>query len=342
MNRAVAATALGCLLGGAGAQKVCDDTSKVQCWPLKGGGLIPQVAMGTWSGSYGDCQPNDWTCIQQHARFAVETWVHIGGRHIDGANDYRTQTSIAEALKGSGLRREEVFITTKCPGTMGYEAIIQCADDNLQMLGQFGANGVGYIDLLLVHFPGTVKPTCRFNRLLPECRPSMLIPATKEQLQDTWRGMEELKRIGVVRNIGVSDYNTAQLQSTLEAATEPIALNQVEWNPQAHDDAHLEFCQQHGIQLQAWSPLGGSGAGGSLLSNPVMKQVATSHGVSTAQVALRWSIQRGVAVVVGTANPDHAAGDMDIYSFALSADEMSAISAIGEPEIVRGASGLLV
>jgi len=330
----------GLLLAPLAAGKVCDDTSKVDCWALADGSKMPQVAMGTWAGSYGDCTGTDFACAQTHARFATELWLNMGGRHIDGANDYRTQTSIAEALRSSGLSREDVFITTKCPGTMGYQAIIQCADDNLQMLGQFSKDGVGYIDLLLIHFPGTVKPLCRFHREDPACKAfsDMIVPGTKEQLQDTWRGMEELKNIGVVKSIGVSDYNITQLQDTLDGATEPIAVNQVEWNPQSHNDALMEFCTTNGIRIQAWSPLGGSSGGASLLSHPVMRQVAAAHGVSTAQVALRWALQRGAAVVVGTVSPEHAAGDLDVYSFVLTPAEVNVINAIStthhEPDAV--------
>merc|ERR1719379_1315737 len=263
---------------------VCDEASskRVPCFPLAAGRHVPQVAMGSWSGSYKDCAPADYTCVEQHARFAAETWLHLGGTHIDTANDYRTQTSVASALKNTPeYRREEVFLTTKCPGAIGYQAIIQCADDNLQMLGQFTEQGPGYIDLLLVHFPFVVKPMCRFNRSSAECQ-TPFTTATKEQLQDTWRGMEELKRIGVVRSIGISDYDITQIQRTLETATEPIELNQVQWNPLHHDEQLLAFSKTHGIQLQAWSPLGG--AEGSVLGDPLVKGIAARHNVSTAQV----------------------------------------------------------
>lgn len=287
---------------------------------------MPQVAMGSWSGSYKDCNSSDYTCVQQHARFAAEAWMHAGGTHLDTANDYRTQTSLADALKNTpGYRREEMFLTSKCPGAIGYEAIVQCADDNLQMLGQFTEKGAGYIDLLLVHFPFIIKPMCRFNRSMPECQGAGLYRfATKEELQDTWRGMEELKRIGIVKSIGISDYNVTQILDTLETATQPIEVNQVEWNPLNHDDSMLEFCKKHGIQLQAWSPLGGSK--GSVLGNSVVETIASSHNVSTAQVTLRWALQRGVAVVVGTANPDHVVGDLDLFGFELSSEEVDTIS----------------
>jgi len=325
------------LLAGGALGRVCDEVSekKVACFDLKSGSRVPQVAMGTWSGSYNDCRSGDYTCAEQHARFAVDNWLHIGGTHIDGANDYRTQVAVGEALRTSGIPREEVFITTKCPGPIGYEATIQCADDNLQMLRQFGSKGVQYIDLLLVHFPFTMKPVCRFRREAPECvapnRP--YVPAGKQALQDTWRAMEELKRIGVVKAIGVSDYNITNLQDTLEVATQPIDLHQVEWNPSVHDEAMLDFCKKSGIQLQAWSPLGGSK--GSVLSEPAIAKAARAHGVSVAQVTLRWSLQRGVAVVVGTANPDHAKGDIELFGFQLSDDEMKEISAIQGPTAVH-------
>mmetsp|Transcript_15190 Transcript_15190/g.43420 ORF Transcript_15190/g.43420 Transcript_15190/m.43420 type:complete len:333 (+) Transcript_15190:67-1065(+) len=309
------------------ASKVCDEADAIPCFALAGGSKIPQVAMGTWGGSYKDCDHTDYTCIKQHARWSIDEWLHIGGTHIDGANDYRTQTSIAEALLESGKKREDVFITTKCPGAIGYDATIQCADDNLQMLGQFGTNGVQYIDLLLVHFPFIIKPECRFNRSAPACKESPFTTATKAQLQDTWRAMEELKRIGVVKAIGVSDYNITQLEQTLEAAKDPIELHQVEWNPETHDEEMLKFCKAKGIQLQAWSPLGG--AEGSVLSDPKIAAIAKAHGASPAQVVLRWSLQRDVAVVVGTANADHAKGDLGLFGFQLADDEVKAIDSLG-------------
>jgi len=296
---------------------------------------MPAVAMGTWSGSYKDCEKQDFLCINQHARFAVENWLHIGGTHIDGANNYRTQTSVAEALQRSGVSRDSVFITTKCPGAIGYQATIQCAEDNLQMLGLYGADGVGYIDLLLVHFPFYQKPACRFHATAAECQPphSSLIYASKEELQETWRAMEELKRIGVVKSIGVSDYNLTHLGHTLETATEPIEVHQVQWNPRSHDEAMLDFCKSHGIQLQAWSPLGG--AQDSVLSEPAVKTIAAAHKVSTPQVVLRWALQRGVAVVVGTANPEHAKSDLDIFGFNLTADEVNSINGLQAPMSVQ-------
>merc|ERR1719272_1197085 len=205
----------------------------------------------------------------------------------------------------------------------------------MQMLGQFGTNGPAYIDLLLVHFPFVIKTECRFNPKSSECQGSKYTVATKEQLQDTWRAMEDLKKIGIVKAIGLSDFNTTQLQQTLETAKEPIELHQVEWNPKTHDEKMLQFCKSKNIQLQAWSPLGG--AKGSVLSDPKVKAIAAAHNVSTAQVTLRWALQRDVAVVTGTANADHIKGDLDIFGFQLSDGEVTTISGLGSstPESIQ-------
>merc|ERR1712151_91274 len=152
----------------------------------------------------------------------------------------------------------------------------------------------------------------------------------KAALQDTWRAMEDLKKFGVVKAIGVSDYNVSSLQDTLEIATQPIELNQVMWNPRVHDEELLAFAKKNKILLQAWSPLGGSA--GSVLSDPKLKQVAAAHNTSSPQVALKWALQRGVAVVVGTDNPDHAKGDMDLFNFELTDSELMDINGIQSRE----------
>eukprot|EP00933_Yihiella_yeosuensis_P006816 TRINITY_DN111623_c0_g1_i1.p1 TRINITY_DN111623_c0_g1~~TRINITY_DN111623_c0_g1_i1.p1 ORF type:complete len:340 (-),score=62.37 TRINITY_DN111623_c0_g1_i1:304-1323(-) len=314
---------------------VCDDASAkhVSCIELAGGVKMPMVALGTWRGSYKDCKGDNFTCAQNHALEAVETWVgKLGATHVDTANNYRTQVQVGEALKATGVSRSEVFVTTKCPGTIGYNATLQCAEDNLQMLGFYGSNGRGYIDLLLVHFPFVIKPECNGAPLdAPGCSPPFYNPG-KEQLQETWKAMEFLKRSGRVRAIGVSDYEIEHLQQTLEIATLPISVNQVEWHPYKHDEKLKAFCSKHGIATMAWSPLSGQKA--SALSDPEVKSIADRHKVSPAQVVLRWSLQQNVSVVTGTAKPEHMKGDLDIFSFQLTAEEMASISGLKSQEIM--------
>ena len=110
--------------------------------------------------------------MRARAKTSVSSWLKLsGGTHIDGANNYRTQVEIAEALRSGRIQREDVFITTKCPGAMGLQATIQCAEDNLQMLGQYGVNTSGYMDLLLVHFPFVIKPECYGIAASAACEP---------------------------------------------------------------------------------------------------------------------------------------------------------------------------
>ena len=322
------------------------ETSPEQCVELRGSAPgaspMPLVALGTWRGSYKDCADNDFICFRERARTAVGSWLEIGGTHIDGANDYRTQVEIAEALRERKVQRQDVFITTKCPGPIGMNAMVQCAEDNLQMLGQYGVNSSGYIDLLLIHFPWVIKPQCMGINPPSECAAegsglnngdgSFYDPGAKAR-QESWRALELLQYQGRVKAIGISDYNATHIAETLATATKPIALHQVEWNPLHHDESMLALCRRHGIQLQAWSPLGGTR--GAPLSDARVKRIAATHNVSAAQVVLKWSLQRGVAVVTGTDNVEHMKSDLDLWGFELTDGEMATVSALGEMEATR-------
>ena len=224
---------------------------------LPGSSPMPKVALGTWRGSYKSCGTNNYTCVRASAKTAVGAWIDLGGDHIDGANDYRTQVEIAEALRSSPggkiLKRSDVFITTKCPGAIGAAATYQCAEDALQMLGQYGVNTSGYIDLLLIHFPFVIKPEC-MGVAAPgaDCSTPYMDPGMAAR-QETWKAMERLQSFGRARAIGISDYNSTHIAETLAIASRPIALHQVEWNPLHHDEAMLALCKKHGIVLQVYA-----------------------------------------------------------------------------------------
>ncbi|KAH8046907.1 oxidoreductase [Aureococcus anophagefferens] len=294
------------------------------CVPIKtatGDLMMPAVALGTWRGSYGDCADNDYSCVRAKAKASVGDWLDLGGRHIDGANDYRTQVEIGEAVAAPTASRSS---SRRRPGALGMQATIQCHEDNLQMLGQYGVNTSGYVDLLLIHFPFAIKPECYGVTTSADCAASPYYdPGTKVR-QETWKAMELLVKLGKAVAVGISDYNATHIEETLEVAEVPVALHQVEWNPKKHDEDMLKLCQKHGIQLQAWSPLGG--AEGSVLGDPTVKKIADARrlGSGHAQVVL----QRGVAVVTGTDNKDHMASDLDLFGFALGDDEVAAISAL--------------
>eukprot|EP00490_Sorites_sp_Unknown_P026394 CAMPEP_0114651670 /NCGR_PEP_ID=MMETSP0191-20121206/8490_1 /TAXON_ID=126664 /ORGANISM="Sorites sp." /LENGTH=321 /DNA_ID=CAMNT_0001865945 /DNA_START=38 /DNA_END=1004 /DNA_ORIENTATION=+ len=269
---------------------------------------------------------------QVHARRAVQSWLQdIGGTHVDTANDYRTQVQVGEALKASGRSRQEVFITTKCPGAIGFNATVQCIEDNLQMLGFYGEEKP-YIDLVLVHFPFAIKPECIGITEGSACQVPYYDPGT-EVRRATWAAMEFALHVGRVRAIGVSNYEVKHLMEISDFEEKP-AVNQVEWHPFHHEDELKAFCDERGIAVEAWSPLSGQNA--SALSDPTVKKVAAKYNVSTAQVVLRWSIQQNVTVVVGTEKVDHMKTDLEVFSFQLTDAEMHSISKL------RSRSAILV
>lgn len=184
---------------------------------LTGTVLMPVVALGTWRGSYKECIGNDYACVRAKAKASVMSWVDVKGDHVDTANNYRTQLEVGEALAQKGVKREDIFITTKCPGPLGLTATIQCAEDNLQMLGLYGVNTTGYLDLLLIHYPNVVKPECYGPSSDPdiqkECAASSMYDPGTAARQETWKAMELLQKLGRVKSIGFSNCTTTQFES---------------------------------------------------------------------------------------------------------------------------------
>ena len=247
---------------------------------------------------------------------AVITWLQdaaIGGKGIDTAIDYNNDDLVGTALhkvlhsntttNNNTLTRADVFITTKQPGPIGYTQTITALQEALVRLQ------TSYVDLYLIHFPGNASET--------------------ELRQETWLGMEEVVRRGWTKAIGVSNYGITELQETLEVATIRPALNQILWNPVTHDDALLEYCQRYGITVEAYSPLGGhQSRHGEVLALPVLQHLAVQHNLSTAQIALKWTLQHGMTLTTGTTNPQHMHTDLDVFQFRLTDSELALISQI--------------
>jgi len=266
----------------------------------------PLISLGTGGGMYGK---------RSVVEKAVLSWLQngIGGRGVDTAIDYGNDDIVGVALTKSGIPREEMFVTTKQPGPIGFHETIVALKESLVRLQ------TSYVDLYLIHFP---DPD-------PNHPPPAGNKSGKELRQETWRGMEEVLKRGWTRSIGVSNYKISDLQDTLEVATVTPAVNQVLWNPVSHDDSLLEFCQAKGITLEAWSPLGGHNSRhGEVLDLPIMKRIAASHNITTSQVALRWTLQHGMTLATGTNKKDHMKTDLDVFGFRLTDDEVAAISKI--------------
>jgi len=262
----------------------------------------PLISLGTGGGMYGK---------RADVEKAVLEWLQddVGGRGLDTAIDYGNDDLVGTALVRSGIPREQVFITTKQPGPIGFNETIVALEQSLVRLQ------TSYVDLYLIHFPDPDPP--------PDNR------SGRELRQETWRAMEEVLNRGLTRSIGVSNYKISDLWDTLQVATVTPAVNQVLWNPASHDDSLLEFCQTKGITLEAWSPLGGHDSRhGNVLDLPIMKRIAASHGVTTAQVALRWTLQHGMTLATGTTKEDHMITDLDVFGFRLTDKEILTITEI--------------
>jgi len=305
---------------------------------------MPLVALGTGASSYlSECdepKPNppfrNVTCFAKCARESVDPWVKMGGEMIEMAQVDRNMIPVSQGLSAMGARREDVFLETKCWGSQGFDATIECAADSLQMLG------TDYIDLLLLHHPFKPSPACWGSPVWDQsCQGAPLYDPGPSVRQDSWRALEVLLRAGRVRALGLSDFSIEQMEEILQVANVTPAVLESHWAPAAHNDTLLAFCRRHGITLQAWGALGAGQWGKRILSSPALRRIAAAHSggkrtLSTAQVALRWSVQQGVAVIAGTGNPQHMRSDLDICDFSLSEAEMREISAL-RPEDLQQA-----
>jgi 2,5-diketo-D-gluconate reductase A len=231
----------------------------------------------------------------EHSQSAtiVQNWMGLGGRGVDTALIYQDQAVVAKAIADSGVARKDVFITTKIPGCSLAKSSIE---EDLKELN------TTYIDLLLIHFPRG-----------GDCA-------------EAWSVLESFHASGAVRAIGVSNFNVSQLEPILAKAKIVPAVNQIPLNVLEHDDALIAYCKQHGITVEAYSPLGRDS--GKIPANPVIQTVAASHNVSTYQVAMRWIVQHGHTLTFQSTSAEHQKADADVFSFELTHDEMTRLDAL--------------
>ena len=223
-----------------------------------------------------------------------------------------------------------------------------CADDNLQMLGQFRKEGVGYIDLLVIHYAGKMSPECRFSRGGSNCNPpfSHLGAITKQDTQDTWRALEKLRDLKVVRSIGVSMFTPEQMQWILDNVTQTFDVYQEMYTPAKHNNTLLAWTKEHNIQQQSRAALEGH-----ISTNPSVKQAAAAHNAMELQVELRWILQQGLPTMSCT-NPLSTADVKEVlcaYDFELTKGELHAIQLASctnkcdsDPDLCNGTCANLV
>ena len=240
-------------------------------------------------------------------REAVEAALATGYRHIDTAAAYGNERGVGEAVRSSGLGRDDVFLETKIwISDYGYDETLHGFEKSA------GKLGVDRIDLLILH---------------------QALPSEFDKTLEAYRALETLLAQGKVRAIGVSNFMVDHLTRLLEVAGVVPAVNQIDLHPYFQQREGQAFGAGHGILAQAWSPIGGitfyrDGNHGSTLEDPVIGQIAEAHGKSPAQVMLRWHLQEGRSVIPKSTKPHRIAENFDVFDFELTDDEVDAIDAL--------------
>jgi 2,5-diketo-D-gluconate reductase A len=234
-----------------------------------------------------------WELRGQQAYDATREALRVGYRHVDTATAYRNEAEIGRAVRESGLDRSEVFVTTKLPPDR--------ADRPRDVLEQsLAALGVDQVDLWLIHWPAGGAADV-----------------------DIWRELVGARDAGLARDIGVSNFEPADLQRVTEATGVTPAVNQVKWSPQIFDPDRLADSRSRGVLLEGYSPFRAGDLG-----DPALAEIAEAHGVTPAQVVLRWHVEHRVVVIPKSARPERIASNADIFGFSLTADEVARIDAL--------------
>ncbi len=259
---------------------------------LANGVKMPCVGYGTWQTPDGEV-----------ARKCVSEAIKLGYRHIDTAAAYGNEVSVGEGIRDAGIAREELFITTKHWITnRGYEKTILACEESLRNLG------LDYLDLYLIHWPAVKKIADNWEEINAE----------------TWRGFEKLYKDGKIRAIGVSNFLPSHLESLKARSTVKPMVNQIEFHPGYIQSGLVDYCRAEGITLQAWSPLGS----GAVLKDEFLGTIAAKYGKSIAQLCIRYALQNDIVPLPKSLNAERIAANMDVFDFAISADDMAAIAAM--------------
>lgn len=261
---------------------------------LSNGVKIPKIGFGTWQIPEGD-----------DAYQAVSHALKVGYTHVDTAQIYVNEVSVGRAIADSELVREDIFLTTKVWNDKhDYDLAKASIEESLQKLG------VGYLDLLLIHWPN--PKSLREN------------DAWKAGNAGAWKAMEDAYKDGKVKAIGVSNFMTHHLEALFETAEIKPHVNQVLLAPGCPQEELVAFCKEHEILLEAYSPLGT----GSIFTNEVVQEVATKYHKSVAQVALRWSLEKGFLPLPKSVTPANIEANLAIFDFTLEAEDIAILDKV--------------
>jgi 2,5-diketo-D-gluconate reductase A len=243
---------------------------------------IPQLGFGVFQ-----VPPTETTEVVMRA-------LATGYRHIDTAAAYRNEAAVGQAIRASGLERHEVFVTTKCfNDDHGHEKAKRALAASLERLE------MDYVDLYLIHWP---------------------VPA-HDKYVETWQAFVEMRDEGLIRSIGVSNFEPAHLERVIAQTGETPTINQIELHPYFQQRGLRHEHRQLGIITEAWSPL----AQGKVLADPAIVEIAEAHAKTPGQVVIRWHLQLGNVVIPKSVTPERIEENFDVFDFDLSAAEMAAI-----------------
>ena len=258
------------------------------CYTLSNGVKIPCVGFGTWK------------LLESECTDSVKNAIDAGYRHKDTATAYRNEKSVGTAIKECGLKREELFITSKLwNSSKGYDETIRAFRKTLSFLD------IEYLDLYLIHWPRSLKHMDDYEQLN----------------SDTWRAFETLYSDGYIRAIGVSNFLEHHLHPLIDSAKILPMVNQLELSPQCRQDGTVEFSRKYGMIAEAYSPL----TRGNIFGTEQMEKIKRKHGCSDSQVCIRWSLQMGYLPLPKASSAGHIRENSDVFSFELDDDDMAVL-----------------
>ncbi|MGA7148780.1 MAG: aldo/keto reductase [Microbacterium sp.] len=253
---------------------------------LNDGSAFPELGLGTYN------------LRDQDGTAAIVAAIESGYRLLDTAVNYENEHEVGEAVRRSGVDRDELIVTSKIPGRHhGHQQAI----DSIQ--GSLGMLGLDRIDLQLIHWPN---------------------PSVGKYVE-TWRGMIEARERGLVRSIGVSNFTEPMLTELIDATGVTPAVNQVELHPYFPQGTLRAFHTEHGIRTESWSPLARRSE---LLTEQLLQELAVIHDVTPTQIVLRWHVQVGSTPIPKSGDPDRQRENADVFGFTLTDDHVEAISAL--------------
>ena len=253
---------------------------------LANGVTMPWIGLGVFKTKEGD-----------EVIGAVESALQTGYRHIDTAAAYGNEQGVGEAIKRSGIAREEIFVTTKVWNSrQGYDTTLEAFNESLDKLG------MEYVDLYLVHWP------------------------VKGKYKDTWRAVERIYKEGRAKAIGVSNFQIHHLEDLMADAEVVPMVNQVELHPLLNQKELRSYCQDKGIVVEAWSPL----MQGNKLDDPLLVELSTKYGKTPAQIIIRWDLQHGLVTIPKSVNAGRIRENANVFDFELSAHDVERIDGMNQ------------